>query len=124
MASNSYSFADCHAAISGPNGAFNLGSGSGAAEEGITISQIDDKGTMTIGADGFGMHSLHMGKAGRVTIRLLKTSFTNSLLMDMYNADTASAAVWGQNVIVIRDPARGDEITCQGVAFAKAPDVT
>ena len=124
MASNSYSFADCLAAISGPNGSFPLGAGSAPAEEGITITQIDDKGSMAVGADGFAMHSLHMSKAGRLVVRLLKTSPTNALLMNMYNADSSSAAVWGRNTIVIRDPARGDEITCQGVAFQKAPDVT
>lgn len=124
MPSNSYSFADCLADIQGPNGSATLGAGAGPAEEGITITQLDDKGSMTIGADGSGMQSLHMSKAGRITLRLLKTSPTNAILMAMYNADSASAAVWGQNTIVIRDPTRGDEITCQWVAFQKVPDIS
>lgn len=122
--SNSYSFADCQAAISGPNGSFSLGAGAGAAEEGITIAQLDDKGSMQVGADGFAMHSLHMSRAGRLTLRVLKTSPVNALLSKMYNDDSSSAAVWGKNTIRISDPARGDEITCQGVAFQKLPDVS
>lgn len=124
MASNAYSFADVLVAIKGPNGSFNLGVGAAPAEEGISISQVDDKNTMMIGADGFAMHSLHMSKGGAVTVRLLKTSPTNALLMDMYNSDSSSASLWGQNTILIRDAARGDEITCAGCAFKKVPDVS
>lgn len=124
MASNAYSFADVLAAIRGPNGSITLGAGAAPAEEGITITQADDKNTMTAGADGFVMHSLHMAKNGMVTVRLLKTSPTNAQLMDMYNADTSSAAVWGQNTIVLRDVARGDEVVCSGCAFKKAPDLS
>lgn len=122
--SNSYSFADCQAAIDGPNGSFSLGAGAGPAEEGITISQLDNKGSMMVGADGFAMHSLHMARAGRLVLRVLKTSPVNALLMNMYNADSSSAAVWGKNTIRIADPARGDEVTCQGVAFEKVPDLS
>ncbi len=123
MASNAYSFADCQAAIRGPNGSFAIGNGAGAAEEGITITQVDDKSTLTMGADGSGMHSLHVSKAGTVTLRLLKTSPVNALLMDMYNQDTASAAVFGKNTITIRDPARGDDIVCADCGWRKAPDL-
>jgi len=124
MASFAYSFLDIVAAIKGPNGSFSIGSGAGAAEEGITVAMIDAKNTMMIGADGQGMHSLHAGKGGTVTVRLLKTSPTNALLQDMYFADTASSATHGQNTIVIRDPARGDVISCKGCAFQKFPDMT
>ena len=47
-----YSFLDVQAAIEGPGGAFQLGSGSGNAEEGITIEPGGDKNVMQIGADG------------------------------------------------------------------------
>ena len=123
MATNTYSFADCQASITGPNGTFGLSQEAAPSEEGITISQVDDKGTLTMGADGSGMHSLHMSKAGTVTVRLLKTSPVNAQLMDMYNADTSSAALYGKNTIVIRDPVRGDVITCQSCGQRKAPDV-
>jgi len=123
MATQTYSFADCQAAISGPNGSFGLSQGAAPSEEGITISDIDDKSTLTMGADGSGMHSLHMSKAGTVTIRLLKTSPVNNLLMNMYNADTSSAAVFGRNIISVRDPVRGDSITCSFCGFRKPPDI-
>lgn len=123
MASFAYSFLDIVAAIKGPNGSFSIGSGAGVAEEGITIAMADAKNTMMIGADGQGMHSLHAGKSGTVTVRLLKTSPTNALLQDMYVADTASSATHGQNTIVIRDPTRGDVISCKGCAFQKFPDM-
>jgi hypothetical protein len=32
------------------------------------------KNTMTVGADGEVMHSLHAGKSGTITVTLLKTS--------------------------------------------------
>lgn len=119
--SQTYSFLEVQAAIVGPGGAISLGSGSGAAEEGISVDPTEDINTMTIGADGTGMHSLHAGKSGTVTVRLLKTSPVNALLMAMYNFQTAAATTHGQNTITIADAARGDVITCRQCAFAKAP---
>jgi hypothetical protein len=119
-----YSFLDNMCAISGPNGAFSLGAGTGNTEGGISIVQTEDKNTMTIGADGEGMHSLHAGKSGTITIRLLKTSPTNAQLSSMYALDTAGGASHGKNTITTRDLARGDVITCQQVAFAKYADIT
>lgn len=121
---STYSFLDVHAAITGPGGAFPLGSGVGAAEEGITIARSEDKNTMTTGADGEVMHSLHAGKSGQVTIRLLKTSPVNALLMGMYEFQTTSSTRHGQNTITVGDVARGDFITAREVAFKKAPDLT
>lgn len=118
-----YSFVDVQAAISGPGGAFSLGSG-GVADEGITIEMVDDKSTMVTGADGTGQHNLHASKAGKVTIRLLKTSPLNAKLTVMYNRQTTSAAFHGQNVISVRDPVRGDDYGCRGCAFAKFPTNT
>lgn len=124
MASYAYSFLDIVAAITGPNGSFSIGNGAGVAEEGITITMIDAKNTMVIGADGQGMHSLHAGKGGTVTLRLLKTSPTNAQLQDMYSADTASSANHGRNTIVIRDPSRGDVASAKFCAFQRFPDTT
>lgn len=124
MASYTYSFLDVAAAIKGPNGSFSLGNGAGVAEEGITITMVDAKNTMVIGADGQGMHSLHAGKGGTITVRLLKTSPTNALLQDMYSLDTASSATHGRNTIVVRDPSRGDVVSCKGCAFQRFPDTT
>jgi Bacteriophage KPP10, Structural protein ORF10 len=120
-----YSFIDNLVAISGPNGAFNLGGpGVANADGGITIVMTEDKNTMTIGAGGEAMHSLHSGKSATLTCRFLKTSPQNQLLSEMYAADTAGAASHGRNTISIRDLARGDTITAQEVAFAKFADIT
>ena len=110
-----YSFLDVQASISGPGGSFGLGSGAGAAEEGITTDMVDNKNTMTIGADGSGMHSLHASNAGTFTVRLLKTSPTNRLLNQLYNSQRQSSTLWGQNTVEIFDSARG--------AFRKQPNL-
>lgn len=124
MAGNTYSFLDVQAAITGPGGAFSLGAGAGVAEEGITVSFIEEKDTMVPGASGEAMHSLNASKAARITVRLLKTSPTNALLSAMYNFQANGAATWGQNTIVVSDVARGDVITAQQAAFAKQPDIS
>lgn len=116
-----YSFLDVQASIVGPGGAFSLGSGAGNAEEGITVEMTEDKNTMTIGADGTPMHSLHAGKGGSVTVRLLKTSPVNNSLANMYALQTASSALHGSNVLVIKNSVSGDQITCRAVAFKKLP---
>jgi hypothetical protein len=110
--------------IVGPNGSFSLGAGAGDAEGGISVVMVEDKDTMTIGADGAVMHSLHAGKGATITVRLLKTSPTNALLSAMYAADTVGSATFGYNTISIRDMARNDTIVCQQSAFAKFADVT
>lgn len=120
--SYTYSFLDVQASIDGPGGNFPLaGEAAGIAEEGISIEPTGDKNTMTPGADGSWMHSLHADKSGTVTLRLLKTSTVNAQLQAMYNFQTTSSANHGKNTITIRDVARGDTITCSGVAFAKQP---
>lgn len=119
-----YSFIAVSATISGPGGSFNLGQGSGNSEEGITVSRTDDKNTMTMGADGSGMHSLHAGNPGTVTVRLLKVSPVNQMLMTMYNYQKESPANWGSNIIVIRDVNLTDIHTCRSCAFRRAPDIT
>src|SRR5258708_26252281 len=84
----------------------------------------EEKNTMTIGAGGEAMHSLHAGKSGKVTARYLKTAPVNQQLSALYAFQTASSATHGQNILTIQDTARGDNITCQQVAFAKLPSVT
>ena len=117
----SYSFENVTATIVGPNGAFPLGYGAGTAEEGITIEFTEDRGTMTIGSDGSGMHSLHAGKSGRMTVRLLKNSPTNSLLQSMYDADCSDGSQYGQNTIVVSWLTQGDVTTGRGCGFARFP---
>jgi len=124
--SATYSFVDVQASIvdfaTGAN--FPIGSSSGVTEEGITISQINPVGTMQIAADGTYMQVLHATFGARVTIRYLKTSPTNSLLMALVEQQRVSGALWGQNFISIVNPVTGDEVTATDCAFEKIPDNT
>lgn len=120
---STYAFVDVHATLAGPSGEVNLGYGASVADEGITTEQIGDKNTMTIGADGRGMHSLHADNSGHIMVRLLKTSPVNQLLMAMYDAQSLVSALWGNNTIVIRQIKSGDVTTCSQVAFKKRPAI-
>ena len=122
--SGTYSFIDVAATLTGPTGTANLGYGSTIADEGITVVMAGDKNTMLIGADGGGMHSLHADKSGSVTVRVLKVSPLNAILMAMYDAQALSSALWGQNVIVIRQLVSGDVTTAVRCAFKKKPDLS
>ncbi|EAM9431781.1 DUF3277 domain-containing protein, partial [Salmonella enterica] len=115
-------FMDVTASLSGPTGVIDLGQGSANSEEGITQTMGGNKNTMTIGADGEVMHSLHADKSGTITVTLLKTSPVNKKLSLAYNAQSQSSATWGNNVIVIRNTASGDISTARSCAFQKQPD--
>lgn len=119
-----YSFLNVNASLAGPGGLLNLAAGAAAAEEGITIEAAEDKNQMTIGADGKGQHSLIASDACKVTVRLLKTSPLNAALMVMYDLQSASSALWGQNVFTITDSGRNDYTVIQGCAFKKKPSIT
>lgn len=119
---STYSFLDVQASITGPGGSFSLGSGAGNAEEGITIAMVDDKNTMTIGADGSPMHNLHASKGAEVTIRLLKTSPVNAKLSALYALQTTSSGLHGQNVITLNNNISGDSVSAIQCAFKKFPD--
>ncbi|MFJ7312520.1 phage structural protein [Pseudomonas sp. NPDC098747] len=121
---SSYSFLDVVATLVGAGAIIDLGAGSANAEEGITISAAGDKNTMTIGADGEGMHSLHADKSGTVTLRFLKTSPQNAKLMLLYDAQSLSSTLWGMNVITIFNSASKDTTVCRKCAFKKRPDLS
>lgn len=118
-----YSFLAVSATIAGPGGAIAIGSGSGAAEEGITVEMIEEKDDMKVGADGSIMHSLRASSAARLTLRLLKTSPVNAQLSNLYNFQRLSAANWGQNQLVVSDVNRGDVVSMNQAAFARQPTV-
>lgn len=120
---NTYSFINVAASLVGPGGVLNLGYGAGDSEEGITVEMIDDKNKMDIGASGEIMHSLRASNAGRITVKLLKTSPTNALLSQLYNFQRASSILWGQNAINVADTARGDLINASQMAFVKQSDL-
>ena len=119
---STYSFLDVTASLTGPTCVIDLGQGSANSEEGITVAMGGNKNTMTIGADGEVMHSLHADKSGTITVTLLKTSPVNKKLSLAYNAQSQSSATWGNNVIVIRNTASGDISTARSCAFQKQPD--
>lgn len=119
-----YSFLNVNAFLVGPGLAANVAAGAAAAEEGVTIEAAEDKNVMTIGADGKGQHSLVASDAAKVTIRLLKTSPVNALLMAAYDLQSASSALWGQNILTIVDTGRGDTTVLQAGAFQKKPTLT
>lgn len=118
-----YSFLNVQASLVGPGGNANIGAGSGSAEEGITISMAEEKGDTKVGADGQLMQSLRASNLGRMSVRLLKTSPANAVLMAMYNLQKISAGLWGQNVIRIADVQRGDVHLGMQMAFTKLPDI-
>jgi Protein of unknown function (DUF3277) len=120
---STYSFLNVSAFMAGPGVAVNLGHGAAAAEEGITIEAAEDKNVMAIGADGKGQHSLIASDAALVTVRLLKTSPANALLMAAYDVQTSSASLHGKNVITVTDSNRGDLHTLSQVAFKKKPPI-
>lgn len=112
------------ASISGPGGLVALGAGAGPSEEGLTAEFNEDADNMITGADGTPMHTLNPSRAGKVTVRLLKTSPTNAALSAMYALQRTSASSWGQNTITITNNSSGDVYTCQLAAFAKFPSNT
>jgi hypothetical protein len=121
---STYSFLDVKCSIVGLGINANLAAGASAAEEGITITASEAVNTMTVGADGEGMHSLHANKSGVATIRLLKTSPINALLAQAYAVQTASGAAHGNNQITLSNSQTQDLISCRQCAFQKAPDLT
>lgn len=124
MALNTYSFADIVGSVVGPGGSTPIGSSSGPTDEGITAAPKEERNTMTMGADGQVMHSLHAAAPGRITVRLLKTSPVNAILSAMFNFQSASAANWGQNAVGFADPSRGDVVTLTSAAFVQVTAIT
>ncbi len=119
----SYSFMDVTGTLVGPGGVIDLGHGAAVAEEGITITTAGNRNTMTVGADGSGMHNLNANKSGTVTITLLQTSPINAKLQTMYNLQSQNAAMWGKNIISVSNTVSGDKTVCSSCAFQKKPDV-
>lgn len=121
---STYSFLNVQATITGPGGSFSLGAGSGSAKEGISTDMVDDKDRMDVGSDGAIMHSLRASNAGRITVRLLKTSPINAALSALYNFQRLSSATWGNNVLVVSDVVRGDVVTGTQMSFTRQAPIT
>jgi hypothetical protein len=117
-----YSFLNVQASINGPGLTAQIGSSAGSAKEGISASFDEDKGTVTTGADGSIMTSLHAGQTGKITIRLLKTSVINAVLSQAYAFQRQSSVNWGANTIRVVDKIRGDVVNGVQMQFTKFPD--
>lgn len=121
-----YSFSNIQLTMTGPGaGGVNLGYGAANAKEGISVSMVEDKNSMYIGADGTPMHSLRASKGASLMIRLEKTSPMNYILSTLYNlqCDPSSGGLFhGVNVFTLTDVARGDNYTMAAVAFKKFTD--
>lgn len=118
-----YSFSDVLVSIVGPGITTSIGAGNGVASEGIAIAMAATH-TMTIGLDGEGVHMLNPDKSGTVTISLLQTSPKNAILQAAYDAQSASSALWGKNLIVVTMAGVGDVHSCRSCAFAGKPSVS
>lgn len=92
---STYSFMDVTASLSGPTGEIDWATVP-PVQRRITVAMGGPKNTMTIGADGEVMHSLHADKSGTVTVNLLKTSPTNKKLSLAYNAQSQSSGTGKQ----------------------------
>jgi Protein of unknown function (DUF3277) len=121
---STYSFLNVSATLLGPGGQVSLGYGAATADEGITITMIEDKTTMSVGADGAIMHSLHAGRGADIVVRLQKTSPVNAQLSLLYQTQAASSALWGKNTLAISDTARGDVVAATDIAFARHAPIT
>jgi hypothetical protein len=121
---DSYSFQDVSCSLVGPGIVASLGNGANAADEGIDVAPTGEKSTMSIGADGSGIHNLFADKSGTLTVRLLKNSPMNPVLSQAYALQTSDASLHGQNAVVITNRQTGEVITCTKVAFKKAPDLS
>ncbi len=117
-----YSFQDVVCVLTGPGGTLSLSADDALADEGITIEMIDDKTSMTTGAGRGAMHNLHASNAGRVRVRLLKSSPVNAALMAMFNFQSTSSAYTGVNTITLSNPTWGDDHSARQCAFVKRPD--
>lgn len=118
-----WSFTDVTASITGPGGTYSMGAGNGNAQEGITTTMTEDKDTLTWGASGELMHSLHAAQPGRIQVRLLRTSPLNHFLSALFNFQRLSSANWGQNSINVSNLVTGDNVVAAQMGFVKHPDV-
>ncbi len=115
-----YSFQDVTCTLTG-GAVIDLGYGATVAEEGIEWDYDSERGSMTIGADGEGMHVLSANKSGTIKVRLLETSPVNAKLTALFNAEQLSSSAWGKSAITIQNSADGTTTVARQVAFKGLP---
>ena len=121
---STYSFLDVSATLAGPTGVIDLGYGAAASKEGISFEYSQPRNNKTVGADGEIMHSLRADKSGTMTVRLLYTSPANAKLKAMFNAQSLSSSLWGNNVLTVINKGNLDTIVARSVAFQGLPSQT
>lgn len=121
---STYSFMDVTATLVGPTGVIDLGYGSANSKEGISVEFSQPRNNRTVGADGEVMHSLRADKSGTITVRLLYSSPTNAKLKAMFNAQSLSSSLWGNNALAILNKGNGDTVTARDAAFQGLPAQT
>lgn len=121
----SYSFENTQATIVAPSAqVITIGYGAGVGEDGIVIEAVEDADVMLLGADKTVAHSLVASTAVTVKVTLLKTSPTNSTLMYLYNFQKSTTFGWGELVLTLSDPVRGDFLILTSGAFTRLPTLT
>ncbi len=117
-----YSASDTFATLAGPGVSVSVASGSGEADEGVSLEQTESSTRLVTGADGGGFHTLILVQAARIRLRFLKMSPTNSILTAAMNYQRGSSFLWGKNELTLTNPATGDSVYASGIAFTKMPN--
>ena len=78
-------------------------------------------------ADSTVMPSYVAGDAGRITIRMLQTSFLHGALLTLYNilkseADAGNSSNWAASQLSLRNIVTQLQHICSGLSFSKIPD--
>ena len=73
------------------------------------VERAEDSVTTTVGADGFGTHTINRNRSGTVTVTLMQSSATNTALSRLANLDEISGTV--SYPLTVRD-LRSDATLC------------
>jgi hypothetical protein len=118
-----YSFLDNQIALISPSVSFDIGS-AGVSDDAFRVANVGPKTTMTIGADGDGMHNLIASNAARAEVSFLKEGPGNALMSALYNFQSASSANTGNISITVQNNVTGDSIALAGGAIEKQADIS
>lgn len=80
-----------------------------APETFCNVERAEDAVTTTVGADGFGCHTINRNRSGTVTVTLMQSSLTNSALSRLANLDEQTGDV--SYPLVVKD-IRSDATLC------------
>lgn len=80
-----------------------------APETFANVERAEDAVVTTVGADGFGCHTINRNRSGTVTVTLMQSSLTNSALSRLANLDEQTGDV--SYPLVVKD-IRSDATLC------------